>query len=452
MRNQAFTRRAFTAMAAVGWSRVAGASQRVRVGVIGAGGRGDKLLDELLKIDGVSVTAVSDLHAERMNLARRKTGGTARAVDDYRRVLDDRDVDAVVIATPDHWHAIQFVDACDAGKDVYVEKPLSLTVVEGAAMVEAARRNARVVQVGAQRRSSAMVRQAVEFIRSGGIGKVTVARAFDNLNEWPSGIGFAPDEPVPAEFDWDRWLGPAPLRPYNRNRTFYNYRWFHDYSGGQLTNNGIHLIDVVRWALDLGWPRKVAAMGGIYALKDGRETPDTLEVMWEFVGGVLVTFTQYNANDAPVNSAGASLEFRGTKGTLYVLPDRFEVVPEAISSRLRYRPNPLDRSNTRAAWMSARKPVIEKRVVSGEEVADSDHVRNFVECVRSRAACNAGIEAGHRSTSTCLIGNIALKTESTLAWDGERERFVNNDAANKLLHYRYRSPYQLRGVRGLIYG
>src|SRR5208283_992191 len=211
----------------------------------------------------------------------------------------------------------------------------------------------------------------VEFIRSGGIGKVTVARAFDNLNEWPLGIGLAPDEPAPEGLDWNRWLGPAPQRPYNRNRAFYNFRWFSDYSGGQLANNGIHLIDVIRWALDLGWPTKVAAMGGIYALNDGREIPDTLEVMWNFAGGVLVTFTQYNANEAPMNSVGASLEFRGTKGTLYVLPDRFEVVPEAISSRLRYRPSPLDRSNTRAAWMSARKAAIEKRVVSGPEIADS---------------------------------------------------------------------------------
>jgi len=445
MSELSLSRRAFGAMAAGVAHSALGASDRVRIGMIGAGARGDRLLDELLKLDSVEIGAVCDLHPERVALARSKAP-RAKATDDYRRILEDPNIDAVLIATPDHWHAIQFVDACDAGKDVYIEKPLSLTITEGAVMARAAQKSGRVVQVGTQRRSSAMVRQAVELIRSGGIGEVVVAKAFDALNEWPLGFGRLPDEPPPASLDWSAWLGPAPNRPFNRNRTFYNYRWFTDYSGGQLANNGIHLIDVIRWALDLGWPRKVSAMGGVYAIKDGREVPDTLEVMWEFDRRVLVTFSQCNSNEAPANPRRANLEFRGTKGTLYILPDRFEVVPESVSSKVRYRPTPLDRSNTRSAWTRDRAAAMEPRSVPGSEMADVEHLRNFVDCVRSRKACNASVEEAHVSTATCLMGNIALRTESTLFWDSTQQRFSNNAAANRFLHYQYRKPYTLKGV------
>lgn len=439
------TRRNFAALSALSYARISGANERVRIGVIGVGARGDRLLDEFVRAPEAQIAAVCDLRDDYLNFAARKAGAGVAKCRDYRRVLDNRDVDAVVIATPDHWHAIQFIAACQAGKDVFVEKPLSLTVVEGRRMVEVAQSTGRVVQVGTQRRSSAMIREAVEFIRAGGIGQVSVARAFDNLNEWPHGIGRFPDEAPPADLDWDLWLGPAPKVPYNRNRTFYNYRWFYDYSGGQLTNNGIHLLDVVRWALDLGWPAKVAAIGGNYALGDAREIPDTLEVLWEFDKRVLVSFTQMNANEAPANAQRADLEFRGTKGTLYLHSDRFEVVPEPVAPGLRYRISPLHREVSKRSWMAARKTIIAPKTVKGSAMADREHVRNFLECVKSRSQSNAGIREGHTSTATCLMGNIALKTESTLKWDGARERFTNNEAANGLLHYEYRKPYTLVG-------
>ncbi len=438
------TRRSFTVMSALSYARVYGANERVRLGVIGVGARGDRLLDEFLRLPDAQIAAVCDLREDYLNLAGRKAGAGIVRCKDYRLVLDDRSVDAIVIATPDHWHAIQFVDACRAGKDVFVEKPLSLTVVEGRTMVEVAERTGRVVQVGTQRRSSAMIREAVEFIRAGGIGQVSVARAFDRLNEWPHGIGRFPDEAPPSDMDWDLWLGPAPKVAYNRNRTFYNYRWFYDYSGGQLANNGIHLLDVIRWALELGLPNKIAAIGGNYVVKDAREIPDTLEVIWEFDGKVLVSFTQTNGNEAPANAQGADLEFRGTKGTLYIHPDRFEVVPEPVAAGLRYRVSPLRRQESKGSWMAARKTAIAPKAMKGAATADREHVRNFLDCVKSRSQCNAGIRQGYSSTATCLLGNIALKTESTLKWDGAMERFRNNEAANRLLHYAYRKPYVLR--------
>ena len=261
-----FTRTAAVAATALTASRTLGANTRIRLGFIGLGNRGDQVLDAFLPHRDAEAVALCDIHQPYLDFAAHKAGINPRQLHDYRRLLDMRDVDAVVICTPDHWHALQTIHACEAGKDIYVEKPLSLCVVEGRKMVEAARRHQRVTQVGLHRRSSAFVRQACELVRAGRIGKVTVARAFHIQNETPRGIGNPPDEPVPANFDWEAWLGPALRRPYNRNRTFYRFRWFYDYSGGQLTNFGVHYLDVIHWALGQDAPRAVTAMGGKFAL------------------------------------------------------------------------------------------------------------------------------------------------------------------------------------------
>ncbi len=435
------TRRTFS-MSAASYARVLGANDRIGMGYIGLGARGDRLHDAALSSGGTTTVAACDLIGGYLDLAARKAPGTA-LYKEYSRVLDDKNVDAVAIATPDHWHAIMFIEACRAGKDVYVEKPMSLTIVEGRRMVQVAAETGRVVQVGTQRRSSAMVREAAEFIRSGGIGRVTMARAYDNLNEWPNGIGKPADEDPPDGLDWNAWLGPAPELRHNRNRTWYNYRWFYDYSCGQVTNNGIHLLDIVRWSLGLHAPKRVTAMGGKYAMDDNREIPDTLEVIWEFDGPMLATFTQLNANEAPSNPQGADLEFRGTKGTLYLHPDRFEVVPENVAAGLRYRISPLRRADNRNAWMHARRPLIAPRTVRGNALADKEHMQNFLDCVRSRAKCTADAETGHRSTSTCILASIAARTGRMLTWDAASERFRGDVSANHLLHYKYRSPYRL---------
>ena len=184
-------------------------------------------------------------------------------------------------------------------------------------------------------------------------------------------------------------------------------------------------------------------MGGRYATADNREIPDTLEVIWEFDGPMLATFTQLNANEAPSNPQGADLEFRGTTGTLYLHPDRFEVVPERVTAGSRYRISPLRRADNRAAWMNARKPLIEPRTVRGNALADKEHMQNFLDCVRSRAKCNADAETGHRSTFTCILASIAARTGSMLKWDAVNERFLEAPSADRLLHYQYRAPHRL---------
>ncbi len=439
------TRRNFTRAAGVATalsaSRILGANGRVRIGYIGLGNRGDQVHSAFLEHGDQQTAAVCDLREDYMDLAVSKSRATPRRYKDYRKLLEDKEVDAVAICTPDHWHALQFLDACNAGKDVYVEKPLSLTVFEGRRMVETAERTRRVTQVGIHRRSSKFLQEAAALVRSGGIGQVTVAKGYHILNEWPIGIGSPPEGPPPSEQEWDQWLGPAPKVAYNRNRTFYNFRWFYHYSGGQLTNFGVHYMDMLRWCLGQEAPQAVTAIGGKYAVQDNREIPDTLEVLWQFPGPTLMVFSQYNCNAAPVNAQNSEMELRGTKGTMYIHGDRWEVIPEQINDRARFPRSPVDREGERAN-RGVRKPQAEAR--SGKGSQDTAfHARNFLDCVKSRARTNCDILEGHLSTAATLIANIAHRSKSHLEWDARAERFTNNASANKWLHYQYRAPYKL---------
>ena len=426
---------------AFGRTRILGANDRIRVGFIGLGNRGDQVLDAFLEHHDAEVAAICDLHQPYLDFAAKKIGTSPRQFHDYRKLLDVKDLDAVVIATPDHWHALMTIHACQAGKDVYAEKPLSLCVAEGRKMVEAARRYKRVTQMGVQRRSSAFCKEAAEFIRNGGIGEVTAVRSFHIQNEWPKGIGNPPHEEPPEGFDWNAWLGPAPKIAYNKNRAFYRFRWFYDYSGGQLTNFGVHYMDFIHWALGHDAPQAVTAMGGKLAMEDNREIPDTLEVLWMYPGGTLVTFSQFNATAPPAGAHRGEIEFRGTKGTLYLLGNGYEVVPDELTPNEFPARTPLDRISERSYRAGAR-PWIEAKKVQGR-VRDADHARNFLDCVRSREKCHCDIETGHRSTTPSLIANIAHKTKSYLEWDAAAERFMNNTEANKFLSYAYRAPYKL---------
>jgi predicted dehydrogenase len=421
-------------------ARILGANDRVRLGCIALGNRGDQVLDAFLSHKDCRVVAVCDICQPYMDFAAKKIGESPAQFKDYRRLLEVKDIDAVVICTPDHWHALQTIHACEAGKDVYVEKPLSLCVAEGRKMVDAARRYKRVTQVGVHRRSSPVCKEAADLVRSGELGRITVVRSFHIQNEWPKGIGNPPNEDPPSGFDWDAWLGPAPKAPYNKNRTFYRFRWFYDYSGGQLTNFGVHYMDMIHWALGQDAPLAVTAMGGKLVMEDNREIPDTLEVVWMYPGNTLVTFSQFNASAPPAGLRDGEIEFRGTKGTLYLQSNGYEVVPDSITPNEFAARTPIDRARERG-WRTGAKPMIEPRKASGR-AETSYHARNFLDCVRSRKPCNCDIETGHRSTSTTLIGNIAHKTKSYLEWDKEKERFTNNPAANKFLSYQYRAPYK----------
>ncbi len=445
-----WTRRDFTKTLAVAGATsaltgfgAAGANDRIRLGFIGLGNRGDQVLDAFLKHADAEVVAICDLYQPYLDFAAKKIGNHPKQFKEYKKLLELKDVDAVVICTPDHWHALQAIHSCQAGKDVYVEKPLSLKVAEGRRMVEAVRKHNRVCQVGIHRRSIPFCRELARFIQEGGIGKVTGARAFHIQNEWPKGIGNPPNENPPADLDWDDWLGPAPKVPYNKNRSFYRFRWFYDYSGGQMTNFGVHYLDMIHAALEQQAPLAVTAMGGKFVVEDNREISDTLEAIWQYPGGTLVTFSQFNANAAPAAAKGTEIEFRGTKGTLLVQGNGYEVVPEVISQNEFPARSPVARDLERQYRAGAKALIEPKKIEAGSSGDTVAHARNFLDCVKSRSLCNCDVETGHRSTTTTLLANIALQTKSHLEWDAKAERFTNNDSANKLLNYAYRPPYQL---------
>jgi predicted dehydrogenase len=423
--------------------RILGANDRVRLGCIGVGNRGVQVLEAFSVHPDAQVVALADVYEPYLNghydqidprfkaLGKRVPrqqpdfGGQVERHKDFRRVLENKDVDAVIIATPDHWHAIQAIMACDAGKDVYVEKPLSMTVREGRRIVDAARRTNRVVQVGTQRRSSALYAELAEMVTSGVIGKVTVARAYLTGNMSPDGIGNAPDSAPPPGLDWDAWLGPRPMRQFNPNIMPYKFRWWHLYSS-QMANWGVHYFDVLRWMVGETAPASLSAHGGVFAVKDSRTIPDTAEVIFEHASGMLMSFGTYEASGHPAFSFG-EIELRGTLGTVHADLGKFEIVPERGGAF--QDPKPRARPITRTA---------------PESYTDLDraHARNFLDCVKSRRKPNADIEDGHRSTTFALLANIALATKARLEWDAQAERFTNNDQANELLDYEYRAPWK----------
>src|SRR5690606_4589479 len=293
-----------------------------------------------LRLDDVDIVAVCDVYAPNLDegtkLVLDRRGTAPRQVTDFRQILDDTAIDAVIIGTPDHWHALQTVMACQAGKDVYVEKPTSVAIAEGRKMVEAARKYKRIVQVGTQQRSAAHFQQAVTLVRSGIIGTVTAVRCWNVSNQAPEGIGNPPDSDPPEGLDWDMWLGPAPKRPFNPNRfgvypnVFSYFRYFWDYAGGMMTDWGVHLIDIVQWAMDVDAPLAVSAVGGKFCLTDNRETPDTLIASCQYPGFVM-TYENRTCNAREINGHGYGIEFYGSDGTLFVGRGGFEIVPEKRS-------------------------------------------------------------------------------------------------------------------------
>jgi predicted dehydrogenase len=433
---------ALTALSAASVSRVLGANERIRLGCIGVGNRGDQLLDAFLPHTDCEVVALCDVYEPYLPAAQKKVGGKAETHHDFRKLLDRNDVDAVVIATPDHWHALQFVAACRADKDVYCEKPLSLTIGEGRVMVEVAAKTKRVTQVGLHRRSAPFIQDAVKFLRDGGIGDITVAKAYHLRNESPLGIGNPPDGAPPEGLDWDLWLGPAPKAAFNRNRCLYKFRWFWDYSGGQLTNFGTHYLDVIQWALGQEAPRGVFCTGGQFAIKDNRQIPDTLEAVWEYAG-TLVTFSQFNANASAGNRSGWELEFRGTKGTL-LMQEGSGYTVFAENQRTQELPalSPLARKEN-GEQSRATKPAMASIPAKTGRADTTFHARNFLDCVKSRKPTNCPVEVGHRSTTATLLARISLMRQQHLTWDARKERVTNDEEANKLLNYEYRTPWKL---------
>jgi len=401
--------------------RAAAASEQIRVGLIGSGGMGKGDLSVFLQNPEVQCPVVCDPDdvqtAGAAALVQEKRGRRPDTVRDFRRVLERRDVDAVIVATPDHWHALPTVLACQAGKDVYVEKPLALTIAEGRAMIEAARRHRRVCQMGAQRLSSPTYRAATDFVRSGQLGKVGLVRAWAYL-DWIKPIGHPPDAAPPPSVDYDLWLGPAPKRPFNPNRFHFNFRWFWDYAGGLMTDWGVHLIQVLLWGMGDEPPRAVLSSGGKYVLEDNSETPDTQMTVYEFPTYTLVWEHKVGIGLGLYNRPWG-MAFVGTEGTLVINDSGWEILREPS------------------------KDALEAKKFPGGPDPRPAHIRNFLDCVKSRAQPVENLEVGHHVSTVAHLGNLALRTGRRLVWDAAREQVVGDRAANRLVRPAYRPPWKL---------
>jgi predicted dehydrogenase len=398
---------------------VRGANDRVAVAFVGMGRMGMSNLGIAAKQDNVAIAAVCDVYKPHLEKATVASKG-AKAFRDFREILADKAIDAVCISTPDHWHAYMTVEACKAGKDVYVEKPICVAIDEGKKMVEAARKYRRVVQAGTMQRSAVHFQKAAEIVKSGKLGNITFVRTWNYGNAKPDGIGNPPDGDPPEGLDWDMWLGPAPRRAFNANRfgvdpkAFSHFRWFWDYAGGMMTDWGVHWLDIVQMAFNEAMPSATTALGGKLMFTDNRETPDTLQVTYEYPG-FIATYENRNGNANSMMNLGGGILFHGDKGTMFVNREFYRIVPERGTS-----------------W--------ETEEVKRTDSGNANHWANFLKCIRTREKPESDIEKCYRSTATCLLGNIAYRSKLRIDWDGET---VKQSEARKYMSREYRKPWKL---------
>ena len=392
-------------------------NERVSVAAIGVRNQGKRLAEKLAELDDVDVTAICDCDSSVLGpaaSAMESIQGTApRFEKDFRRILDDGSIDAVVIATPDHWHAIMAIMACQAGKDVYVEKPVSHNVLEGVHMVRAAHKFGRVVQTGLQQRSGTHFQSAVEFVRSGKLGPVRLAKAWTVHRRKP--IGFKKSSPAPKTVDYDMWLGPAGKRRFNANRFHHNWHWFWEYGSGELGNWGVHMLDIARWGLDVGLPSRISATGGKYTFNDDQETPDTQVVQYSYPDKTIVWEHRLWSTHG-IEGRSAAAAFYGELGTLIVDRGGWKVYDAAES------------------------------VTSGPSEQVATHLRNFVDCIKTRQSPTSDIEIGHISSALCHLGNVAFRLGRDVEFDPATISVNDDKQAAALMGREYRKPWQLPDV------
>jgi predicted dehydrogenase len=429
------TAAAGAAWAAASRARAQGANEKILIGTIGCGGQAvDGHIAQFLRHPDAEVIALADVDQGKLDHAAEKiekrTGRRPKTFRDFRQLLDLKELNAVNIGTPDHWHAIPFILACQAGKDVYCEKPISHSIVEGRAMVNAALAHKRVVQIGTQQRSGEHFQKAIEIVQSGKLGRIVETCTWNCANE--KGIGNPPDGDPPANVDYDFWLGPAPKRPFNPNRFHFHWRWFFDYGGGKVADWNVHLQDIVHLAMNVWSPRSVV-MFGQKAGDDNTDTPDVVKAVYEFdapQGPFTQTYTWRATNsfspDGNPKHASHGLLICGQKGNLFVDRGGWELIPEKNGG-------------------------LEAGSGGGSQQIEP-HVRNFLDCVKSRAKTASDIESMHLTTAACHLANVSYKAGRKIYWDAKQEKCfrdrelkVADDPANGLLGREYRAPWKLPG-------
>jgi predicted dehydrogenase len=416
---------------AASYAKTAGANDRIRIGLIGCGGMGQTDLRDFLRIENTECVALCDVDDKQTGDTRAwiaKQGGQNPELitRDFRKVLERKDVDAVIVGTPDHWHALPTIMACEAGKDVYVEKPLSISIGEGRVMVKAARKYNRIVQMGTQQRSAPHYTDAVEYVKSGKLGKIRLVRAWA-YQGWMGNIPQVPDSDPPAGVDYDMWLGPARKRSFNKNRFHFNFRWYWDYSGGLMTDWGAHMIDIANWAMGIKAPGSAMSVGGKFGFPDdAEETPDTQQVLWSYPEFSML-WEHATAIDRGPEARDHGVEFHGNNGTLVVDRGGWEVYPETarIDGKQQYKLQAFPR----------------QRVANDQ--SHLQHVRNFIDCMRSRSLPRSDVEIGHNSMIACHLGNITFRLGRQVKWDVENERMIDDREAQDYITRAYRAPWKL---------
>ena len=397
-------------------------SEKVTLGFIGISGRGNALMNDFMAQPDVQVGAVSDVYETRLQAAKGKAGGNAQAYADFRKLLEQKDIDAVVVATPPHWHPLISILACQAGKDVYCEKPISLYPAESRAMLKAAVENKRVTQAGTQIHAGDNFRRAVEIVRSGILGKISTVRVVCNMNEYP-GIERVEDSAPPAGLDWDTWLGPARKVPFNGAR-FGVHHNFKDYVGSWLHELGPHIVDLGYWAMDPGEPKAVSASGGRYAMEDMTDIPDTMDVLWEYEG-FNMTWMHTSCNGynfgfggAPDGGRRLSVIFQGTKGTLAADYGSLQVISDG----------------DRLKDFKAPVPSIP---------SSPGHQREFVDSIKSRKQPPCSFEYHVPMAVALNLAHVALYTGRKLHWDAKAGKVIGDADADQMCHPNYRKPWAL---------
>jgi predicted dehydrogenase len=444
------------ATTALSTSRIFGANNRINLGIIGFGLIGRIHTRNFLAQPDVQIAAIAETHRPRLDAAADLIGGSITRYQDFRRLLDNKSIDAVVIATPDHWHCLMTMMACAAGKDVYCEKPLTLFVKEGRWMIDCAKRHKRIVQVGTQQRSGPHFQKAKELLQQKALGQLVSVQMHYFRNVLP-GFGSPPDSAPPPDLDYDLWLGPAPLRPYNPNRSIYHFRWFWDYSGGQMTNLGQHSLDIVHWFTNTPGPKSIYSTGGRHLLKDNCEVPDTQDVILDY-GNFIVNVQWREAAAGGREGLGmGGLVFQGTHATMPISRLGYEIIPDpkihptnTVAAILGGHPiggpQPLDEPKDQL-WT---KPDSDK---SGNALqAYQLHARNFLDSIKSRQQPNSDLESGHQIATACHLSNISLRTGRKLTWDAQKEEIQNDPEASAMLTRSYRDPWdkELAAIRSTL--
>jgi predicted dehydrogenase len=412
-------------------SKAFGANDRINMAVLGVNGRGKNHIDSIMSLDNVRVTTLCDpdmvVCRERAKEFGEKHKTEFKTVQDFRTVLDDKDIDAISIAMPNHWHSLATIWACQAGKDVYVEKPGSHNIWEGRKMVEAAAKYDRIVQHGVQLRSSNAVREAIQLMRDGYIGRVYMARGL--VFRWRPDIGDKGFEPVPEGLNYDLWTGPAPKRPFTRNLVHYNWHWHWDYGNGDVGNQGIHETDLCMWGLDVGLPSKITSMGGKFLWDDCKETPEVLTSTYHYPDEQKII--QFEVRPWCTNSeSGAEVGniFYGDKGILVV---------DGYSKYKTYL------GQNREPGKSGDDGEAEASGLARGAGGTTGHFANFVEAVRAhdKTILHAPVETAHLASGLAHLGNIAYRLGRVLTFDPSAEMFVNDHEADRMLTRNYRPPY-----------